>query len=101
MESVLLSTFEPNMKRLIRTKGTGVYLSADRKWVPDYRSAQDFETTEAAIAAVAKVGCKDAELVLVMGPVPSERFDIVLPLFPNHRDHNRVETNLTDPSNKS
>lgn len=84
------------VKRLIRKKGTAMYLSGDWKWVPDYGSARDFETVESAIAAVIKDGSKDVELVLVNGKMPSDRFDIVVPLFPKHG----AEMDSTGQSNK-
>jgi hypothetical protein len=69
------------MKRILRNKATNEYLSADGKWGMDFSSAQAFESVEAAVGEIQRLHLENAELVLVMGQKPSERFDVVLPLF--------------------
>ena len=68
------------VKRMIRNKATHAYLSAEGHWVGDYRLAQDFENTMSVFRAVGGLKVKDLELVLMIGPGPSEAYDITLPL---------------------
>ncbi len=67
------------MRRLIRNLESGQYFSQG-KWTPDVRSATDFPTLTAAIAAEAEYRLKHVELVLEFPPDPHRTYDIHLPL---------------------
>lgn len=78
------------VKRVIRRKGGGVYLSADGKWVADSRLAQDFANAEMALSAVQGLRLQNVELVLLIGEQPSE-YDIALPLLTGSESAQRLE----------
>jgi hypothetical protein len=67
-------------KRLIRSAATRQYLRSDGTWTNDLNEAECFVDTQAAISAVFRLRLSDCELVLMMGPQPSDAYDVVLPL---------------------
>ena len=68
------------VKRVIRNKGTHAYLSFEGNWVADILFAQDFEDAVSAFRAADRLKVKDAELVFVMGQVPSGTYDVTIPI---------------------
>lgn len=68
------------VKHFVRNKATRAYLSAEGTWVEDCRLAQDFQDVKSAFRTVDRLKVKGVELVLMMGQVPSEAYDITLPL---------------------
>jgi hypothetical protein len=69
------------MKRFIRSRATGLYFEAGGTWTSDIGKAQDFPDICTAIHACAHYP-GDCDLILQMGPEPSEQYDILLPLIP-------------------
>ena len=69
------------MNRIIRKKGTRLYLSSEGGWATDWRQAQGFESMESVLSVMEKQKLTDVELVMVMGENPSEDYDVVLPLI--------------------
>ena len=67
------------VRHLIRNLESGEYFSQG-KWTADARSATDFPTLTAAVAAEAKYRLKHVELVLECFPEPQRMYDIHLPL---------------------
>jgi len=67
------------LKRLIRNKETGHFLTPDGSWSKGVSSAWDFPDTPTAILEKRRLGLGNVELVLVMGDKPGV-YDITLPL---------------------
>ena len=74
----------PIVKRVVRKTGTDFYLTSGGTWETDCFLAQDFANADSALSTVLGLGLKKVELVIVIDEVPSDRYDIALPLFPGH-----------------
>ncbi|HTL55325.1 MAG TPA: hypothetical protein VL361_06575 [Candidatus Limnocylindrales bacterium] len=70
------------MKRLIKSKVTGLYFGNDGTWTTDREQAQEFSNTPAAIAMHLHKQLGECELVLQIGAQPSAQYDVVLSLSP-------------------
>jgi hypothetical protein len=68
------------MKRVIKSRTTGLYLREDGAWTTESAEAQDFLDVRSAIEAQQRYSLRDCELMLQMGPEPSAEYDIALPL---------------------
>jgi len=66
---------------MLRNKVTGEYYRQG-EWTNDPGSAENFSSTQAAIALVVDNKLSDVELILQFGPEPSRAYDVCLPLFP-------------------
>ena len=73
-----------SMRRVIRNTTSRAFLRADGGWTADFGAALTFPDTQSAMVACAEHGVNGAELLLIMGPEPSEDYDIALPLGRNH-----------------
>ena len=69
------------MKRVIRSKGTKLYLRINGTWTPNAEEAADFANTMAVIHAKALFSLEGVEMILQIGATPNELYDIVLSLI--------------------
>jgi hypothetical protein len=67
------------LKRLIRNKSTGYFLTSAGSWSEDISKALDFPATAAAALEKQRLGLSNVEIVLMMGDGPGN-FDVTLPL---------------------
>jgi hypothetical protein len=67
------------LKRFIRQRSTGAFLTKAAGWTPDSRLAQEFPSSEAAIRVTLVFNLIDVELYLQFGESPSPS-DVSLPL---------------------
>jgi len=70
------------MKRLIKSRVTGLYFGNDGTWTTDREQAQEFSNTPMAIAMHLEKQLGECELVLQIGAQPSAQYDVVLSLSP-------------------
>jgi hypothetical protein len=68
------------MKRLIRSRKTGLYLNDDGSWTTDWQKAIGFDAFKGVWAAKEGFHLKEVDLVLVVGDKPSTQYDVILPL---------------------
>ena len=67
------------MRRLIRNDA-GLYWKEDGTWTSDWKQAESFDDTHAAISAKERYRLKGVVLVLLVSDKPSPQYDVVLQL---------------------
>jgi len=67
------------LKRLIRDKSTGLFLTPDGSWSEDISKALDFSATAAASLEKQRLGLVNVEIVMMMGDEPGN-YDVTIPL---------------------
>jgi hypothetical protein len=70
------------MKRVIRKRGSLLYLGSNGEWTTDLCLAITFENVSSALWYWETNCAADAEYVVIMGNSPSEEDDLSLPLLP-------------------
>lgn len=68
------------MKRVIRNKKSGKFLTGDGQWTTDVRAARVFPSLRVMCEALQGLDVNGLESILMMGEEASERYDIVVPL---------------------
>ena len=69
------------MKKIIRDKASGEFLTAKGAWAKSIAHAKSFPDFMAIISAKHKLHLTDPELVLMMGDTPDPVHDVVLSLW--------------------
>ena len=67
------------VRRLLREKSTGLFLSPDGGWTNEFEQARSFEDVGALITVAVRMRDRAFEEVLVLGETPS-KFDLVMPI---------------------
>ena len=68
------------MRRFVRHKGTGTYLNQDGRWIDKPSGALHFESIQTVLTVQRQLNLREIEIVLQLGPEPSEEYDIAVPL---------------------
>jgi hypothetical protein len=68
------------MRKLIRSKSTGAFLTADRGWTNDLVSARGFLQASSAIEEARRLNLEDAEIYYSFSPVEVTPADFAIPL---------------------
>ncbi len=68
------------MKYLIHNRRTDRYLVDGGTWTERPAEAKNFWDISAACTAQAKFQLTDCDLIVQLGPLPSSKWDVVLPL---------------------
>ncbi|HTL58516.1 MAG TPA: hypothetical protein VL361_22705 [Candidatus Limnocylindrales bacterium] len=68
------------MRRLIKHKPTNMYLTANGHWTHEPSAAWQFENIQTILNIQRQFNLTEIEIVLQVGPEPSNEYDIALPL---------------------
>ena len=77
---------------MLRKRESGFYWSVDRKWVRDWRQAENFMDVPTLVRTVIEKKIINVEVVLQMGDKPQPRYDVAIAIrdyygewFPNRQ----------------